>query len=177
MTPSPQPLPARPLRPALPVIPVLFLDIDGPLIPFGGSDHATYGHEPSAPDANPLLARIDPGLGPCLLGLPCELVWATTWGEEANTEVAPRLGLPALPLLGWTREEGRLHWKTRPIVEWANGRPFVWIDDEITDADRAWVASAHPGPALLYRIDPQLGLTEADLQEVARWLRAPSSRL
>jgi len=47
-----------------------------------------------------------------------------------------------------------LNWKTRGLVELAAGRTFVWIDDELTDADRSRVAEHHRGHALLHRIDP-----------------------
>jgi len=36
--------------------------------------------------------------GPALAALPCTLVWATTWQQDANTEIAPRIGLPHLPV-------------------------------------------------------------------------------
>jgi hypothetical protein len=65
----------------------------------------------------------------------------------------------------------RLHWKTRPLVSWAAGRPFVWVDDEITDADRSWVAAHHPAQALLHRVDHQVGLTEGDFAVLEEWLR------
>jgi hypothetical protein len=67
--------------------------------------------------------------------------------------------------------DGRLHWKTRGLLDWAAGRPFAWIDDEITDADRDWVSAHHSAPALLHRVDPRLGLTDADFGVVERWLR------
>ncbi len=159
-------------------MPLLFLDVDGPLIPFGGTSIGVYGSTRPEPGTNPLLARIDPALGPLLRALPCELVWATSWGEDANAEVAPYLGLPRLPVVHWT-DDGpgpRLHWKTRTIVEWADGRPFVWIDDEIGEQDRTWVAAAHPGLALLHLVAPQLGLTSHDLETVRRWLLHPSRR-
>ncbi|GAA3957925.1 hypothetical protein Aau02nite_08250 [Amorphoplanes auranticolor] len=63
--------------------------------------------------------------------------------------------------------DGR-HWKTAGLVRWAAGRPFLWIDDEITDADRRWVAAHHPGRALLHRVDPRTGLTDADFAVLAR---------
>ncbi|MEU9127196.1 HAD domain-containing protein [Kitasatospora sp. NPDC048540] len=164
--------------------PLLFLDVDGPLIPFGATREQLPDGYPvfrtpagSGPGANPLLARIDPAHGPRLAALGCELVWATTWGEEANECVAPLLGLPALPVAAWpepTEDDGAghgggLHWKTRPLVEQAAGRRFLWVDDEITEADRAWVSAHHPGPALLHRVDPRRGLTDADYTALGRW--------
>ncbi len=77
---------------------------------------------------------------------------------EANEVVSPRLGLPALPVVEWPEDNEDpphgLHWKTAFLTVWAGRRPFVWLDDEITDADRQWVTAHHCGPALLYRVDP-----------------------
>ncbi|MEU8919841.1 HAD domain-containing protein [Kitasatospora sp. NPDC048545] len=162
--------------------PLLFLDVDGPLIPFGDPPPGGYPTYRSpygsgtVPGGNPLAARVDPALGPRLLGLPCEPVWATTWLEDANECLAPWLGLPQLPVVEWPLEEedqpGGIHWKTRTLVAWAAGRPFVWVDDEITEADRRWVAAHSPVPALLHRVDPQRGLTEADFGLLETWLRS-----
>ncbi|WP_245778007.1 HAD domain-containing protein [Lentzea xinjiangensis] len=156
------------------VLPLLFLDVDGPLLPFGG-DIAHHG-----PDhANPLLARLDPMHGPWLAALPCELVWATTWMDDANDLLVPLLGLPRLPVVTWqddreaeTADARRgLHWKTRGLAAWAGGRPFAWVDDEIGENDRAWTARHHP-QALLHRVDPRRGLTDTDYLALDAWLRA-----
>ncbi|UXY24890.1 hypothetical protein N8I84_41315 (plasmid) [Streptomyces cynarae] len=161
--------------------PILFLDVDGPLIPFGSSSSRLQGpasgSEVSLDEGNPLLGRLDAGLGPRLMALGCHLVWASTWMEEANEVVAPRIGLPKLPVVEWPDAcaEGSprgLHWKTRRLVEWANGRPFIWVDDEISGMDRFWVAAQHPGPSLLHRVDPAKGLVDADFCALAGWLRA-----
>ena len=48
------------------------------------------------------------------------------------------------------------------LVDWTAGRPFIWVDDEITDADRSWVTTHHDGRALLHHVDPRHGLTDAD---------------
>ncbi|WP_405771061.1 hypothetical protein [Streptomyces sp. NBC_01538] len=132
-----------------PPIPLLFLDVDGPLIPFGGTreqypdGYPTYGpaRRPRLPAAetNPLLPRINPALGPRLAALPCELVWATTWMDEANECVSPWLGLPALPVVNWPEpapddppDPPGVHWKTRPLVELAALPTFVLSGSSVT---------------------------------------------
>ncbi|MFF3345146.1 HAD domain-containing protein [Streptomyces sp. NPDC002779] len=160
--------------------PLLFLDVDGPLIPFGsptGQPETSAASSTTVDRGNPLLARLDPGIGARLVTLGCRLVWATTWMEEANEVVAPRIGLPRLPVVEWpdTSAEGSprgLHWKTRPLVEWADGRPFIWVDDEISDMDRLWVAATHPGSSLLHQVEPTKGLTDADFRALTGWLAA-----
>ncbi|MER5753112.1 HAD domain-containing protein [Streptomyces sp. NPDC002088] len=156
---------------------LLFLDVDGTLIPFGAAgSYPAYeagGRSSAHATGNPLLTRIDPGLGPRLAALGCELVWATTWMDEANDCVASWLGLPPLPVVDWPDEQcppGPLHWKTRPLVARAGGRPFIWLDDEITDADRTWVTAHHPERALLHRVDHRYGLTDADFAVLEGWI-------
>ena len=164
---------------------LLFLDVDGTLIPFG-AERPYPLHESPRPlpetAVHPLLTRVDPALGTRLRRLAelgCELVWATTWMDDANAALAPWLGLPPLPVVDWPDEGAEprfgprgLHWKTRPLVDRAAGRPFVWVDDEITDADRAWVAGSHPAPALLHRVDHRHGLTDRDFTVLEEWITA-----
>ncbi|MFB9367970.1 hypothetical protein [Kitasatospora albolonga] len=171
------------------------VDVDGPLNPFASKPYRRpegygthrlmtprweamerrrlreYGLPHKAP--KPLRVWLNEEHGAALAGLPFELVWATTWEEEANAFVAPLLGLPELPYVAWIvpRPEpgGGVFWKTPQIVAWARGRPFAWVDDLITEADRAWVRANHPGQALLHHVDPKTGLTPDDFARLADW--------
>jgi hypothetical protein len=164
----------------LAALPLAFLDVDGPLITFaprragGGRSAAGTVSGPSAAGGNPLLDRLRADDGRRLLELRCQLVWATTWMADANDVVSPRIGLPELPVVDWPDEDDEpqhgLHWKTAFLTRWAAGRPFVWLDDKVTDADRRWVKAHHPGRALLHRIDPYVGLTDADFSLIRGWL-------
>ena len=102
--------------------PLIFLDVDGPLITFRArpvSRRLDIGQVATAASdghGNPLLERLDPDDGRRLLALGGQLVWATTWGAEANEIVAPRLGLPDLP-------EGGSSWR------WINPNENRWLNE------------------------------------------------
>ncbi|MFF2951852.1 hypothetical protein ACFVVU_11005 [Kitasatospora sp. NPDC057965] len=173
-------------------LPLLLLDVDGPLNPYAAvpqeqpAGYRTHHLRPDfrlnrfpgrpAEEVEPLRLWLNPGHGPELLGLPFELVWATAWQHEANSLIAPLVGLPELPYVPWPRidqeEPDGLHWKTRVLVEWAAGRPFVWVDDELGPQDTEWIAAHHPGPAATFRIDPRIGLRAEDFATLRGWARA-----
>ena len=82
---------ARPTR-----NPIVFLDVDGTLIPFRArsTEFAVVPADAVGPaddvSGNPLLARLDPADGDRVLALRCQLVWATTWMADANDLISPR---------------------------------------------------------------------------------------
>ncbi|MFI6944016.1 hypothetical protein ACIBI4_32585 [Streptomyces sp. NPDC050418] len=176
--------------------PLLFLDVDGPLNPYAAkAQRRPEGYTTlrvpldgaADPGAGPRLRRrplrvwLNPRHGPSLLSLPYELVWATTWMADANRWIGPVLGLPALPYVdfGDTLHEDRpdgVHWKTRPLLAYAEGRPFAWVDDEQSGLDDAYVSTRHPGPALLHHVNPRIGLAEPDFTALAGFAEAVASR-
>ncbi|MEU1087046.1 hypothetical protein ACFYPN_14535 [Streptomyces sp. NPDC005576] len=163
--------------------PLLLIDIDGPLNPYmalsrrrAPEGYRRHRMRPTGWETGQALpVLLNPAHGPALLALAgrYELVWATTWKNEANVWVGPHLGLPVLPFVDWPVVGGSAgdgtFWKTRHVVAYAAGRPFAWIDDEVREQDRAWVAAHHPGPALLRQIDPAVGLERPDFDALADW--------
>ncbi|WP_031078507.1 hypothetical protein [Streptomyces sp. NRRL WC-3742] len=169
--------------------PLLLIDVDGPLNPYAApKQRRPEGYEThrllpegwvtrNAPTprnrVKPLRVWLNPAHGPELLALPYELAWATTWMEDANEHIAPRIGLPELPYITFTNLFGDdpdgLHWKTRELVAWADGRRFVWLDDELGPPDIEWIEANHPGPALALWIDPRTGLRDLHFEALREW--------
>ncbi|MFG2846648.1 HAD domain-containing protein [Kitasatospora sp. NPDC048296] len=172
--------------------PLLLLDVDGPLNPYAASrfrrpdGYRTHDLMPtwwaerqtrrSDGEVKPLRVWLNPAHGAELLALPYELVWATTWMDEANTHIGPNLGLPELPYIRWTELFGEdpdgLHWKTRDVVAWAAGRPFVWVDDELGPQDADWIEANHPGQGLVLHVNPRIGLLAEDFATLREWAAA-----
>ncbi|MFB6885811.1 hypothetical protein ACFCY8_33825 [Streptomyces noursei] len=169
--------------------PLLLLDVDGVLNPL----RVRPGQEPDGfrrhfmrprawIDQHPHLLESDvpdlpvwlhPDHGEELLDLPYDLVWATTWENDANHFIGPAIGLPSLPVITWTAPHAYpadgTYFKTADIVRYAAGRPFAWVDDQLGQADRDYVARHHPGPALLYDTDDATGLDLDDFEALAQW--------
>ncbi|MER5891138.1 hypothetical protein ABT160_45630 [Streptomyces sp. NPDC001941] len=169
-------------------LPLLLLDVDGPLNPYRAWLPRLRGYTAHRMHPTVWLARqrpgsrrhrrglrvvLHPGHGRQLTDLPFQLAWATTWMHQANSLISPAIGLPPdLPVIEWpelfARDPDGLYWKTRPLLRWAAGRPFAWVDDMITARDVAY-AERHDAPALLLRIHPRRGLREADFARLRAW--------
>ncbi|MGW1534260.1 hypothetical protein [Streptomyces aureus] len=153
--------------------PLLYLDVDGPLNPYAAKpERRPEGYTTirvALRPGRPLRVWLHPDHGRALLALDYELCWATSWMDAANRWIAPVIGLPELPWVDFTgalfneRPDG-VHWKTERIVTHAGGRPFAWVDDELSPADDAFVTTHHPAPALLHHVNPRLGLREPDFE-------------
>lgn len=152
--------------------PLLFLDVDGPLNPERLRTQRPEGFitvrtRPAgtmwADTKNkPLPVWLNPSHGPRLQELPFDLVWATTWGQEANVWIGPHIGLPELPVVEFTGSgrNTKIHWKTRQLIAYADGRPFVWVDDECSRDDVVYIAKRYGPHGRTLRVSPITGLTD-----------------
>lgn len=163
--------------------PLLFWDVDGVFNRFalqnvpGGHWLRTTVDMPGFPDGVPLvLDRADTARVRSLDDV-VEHAWATTWNDYANTILAPLIGLDPMPVAGVYRKfseyDQTAQWKWRHVVEYADGRPFVWIDDAFTPRMhraaelRRWMSSdGRPAFTLLLDADPAIGLTDEMVDRV-----------
>jgi len=125
------------------------------------------------PRNKPLRVWLKPDHGPALLALPYRLVWCSTWQAEGNKFIGPVLGLPELDYVPFppspSRPSGLLYWKTSYVVEWAAGRPFVWVDDETTRYDQEYVDEHHGGFGRILHVKAHLGLRDEDFALLGAW--------
>jgi hypothetical protein len=159
------------------VKPLVLLDVDGVLNPTGRVTPDFRRYQCTV-DGYDYTVHLNPRHGSRLMELAlrtgAELAWATTWEEHANEWIAPRLGLPALPVVALGRDRDSEHgemFKTRYVAEYVGRRPFVWFDDQVYQEDDAYLR-AYQGldDFLLVHVPPARGLTSEHLARAREWL-------
>lgn len=97
-----------------------------------------------------------------------ELVWATTWEQDANICIGPRIGLPKLPFITFQWDKVSLTQKLPNVKAYVGDRRFVWLDDDLWEDAHAWAKRIN-GQGLLIDIDPLIGLTEKQVNILREW--------
>lgn len=156
---------------------ILFLDVDGVLNRYGfrKADPSGWGDFIDHPNVNGYTLNLSKDMGEALNGLDVEIVWCTTWENEADTFVADLVGLPrGLRVMKLGRD-----WKLGAVIEEINDNPqdFIWIDD--TDIDRFFTdahdcAKENGVRCLLIEPDPRIGITRDDIESIRNFLDNPS---
>lgn len=157
-------------------IPVLFLDVDGVLLPLShqegdwetvliGGYHGTQLFSPS------IVAR--------LVGLHrtgrVQIEWLTSWDDEANTVLAPLVGFDQYKVHAEPTSGGDpMYWKERVVRIHANrlgitGR-FVWIDDDMILYGSDVRVRIDYVNGFVVAPDSQKGLTHEHLDSVEEYL-------
>jgi hypothetical protein len=149
--------------------PLVLVDVDGVLSLYGGEADCVGALVDGVPH---LLSRA----GAAVLrelAEEFECAWCTGWEERADEHLPHLLGLPR----GWRhvalgRPSSSAHWKLAGIDAFAGReRPLAWIDDQLGPECEEWAAD-RPGPTLLVRTEPHVGLTEAHAAAVRTWARS-----
>jgi hypothetical protein len=153
----------------------LLVDVDGVLSLFGFSPMSPPSGVMALVDGLPHLLSDQTAERLKILADAFDPAWCTGWEERAAEHLPHLLGLPpgwphvplGRPARAGTSVAG--HWKLDAIDAFAGrSRPLAWIDDALDAACDAW-AAARPGPTLLVRTDPAVGLTAADTGRLLRW--------
>lgn len=166
----------------------IFLDVDGVLNAVTATPPTKHWQDWRSAECNGFTIRYSPTMGQRLLALAetegVELVWLTTWEDDANVWIGPLFGWPEFTVAGRQDVDAQASgllvahgawWKYPHIKEWweRDGVPFVWVDDDLDtqydDGASAWVRSLHP-QALGVRPVSWHGITEPQLAAIERFV-------
>lgn len=129
--------------------PLLLVDVDGVLRPWGwGNEDLHFDSQDNARRLQRLSERFD-------------LAWCTDWQDDANVVMAPRHGLPILPVVRKVAGYHQIHWKLTWIEAFVGDRPYAFLDDDISDLGLLYASwRANKIPTLWVPVDPAVGLAD-----------------
>lgn len=151
---------------------MLYLDVDGVLSPY--AHQAPTWDDWRRIDHAPYHLVLSESMATRLDRLEAEIVWLTTWEDQANHYVGSALGWDALDVVGRRRGPADRWWKLEALRRRIrrDPHPFVWVDDELERRARMvepWLDELGI-PHLLVSPDPETGLSSAELDEIERFV-------
>lgn len=171
------------------VRPIIALDIDGVLNPCHRDAPALspdWKFEPMALGLKVFHLHLSKEMGQAIRDLG-DVHWLTTWikgGDQANPEIAPKLGWPPMPLIEivekpYRMSESGMKWKRTSMEAFLQqpGPPVIWIDDcmdDFFDLDEDGPGSKFDPHYRLFTIcpDESVGLLRSHLDVAKEWLAA-----
>jgi hypothetical protein len=164
--------------------PVIAVDVDGVLNPHKPGRAAALGYQPhdydgpgpgGLPVSGTVWLHTDHGRWLRKLAGHADLVWCTNWGQVAADVIAPRLGLPDMPVIDVADFAGVRfghQGKLGPLYAWTGDRPLAVLDDEFggKDAHLADERSRTGRPTLHVDVDGTTGLRRAHIDQILTWL-------
>lgn len=158
------------------VKPWLFIDVDGVLNTFGPRD----GRDVYKILGYTVMLRKSDGKNLLKLTDKYDLIWGTTWCDLANVHIGPKIGLPELPYIEWSdkypasRLRTRTMIKTIDVVEFCDGRPFAWLDDDLWQEDIDFLQSNCD--CLPIYVNEYQGLVDNDFERLREWTPSASTQ-
>jgi hypothetical protein len=163
--------------------PLLFLDVDGTLLPYLPRD--ADGATPPPPEGFELAraggvdAWVPTHLREALPSL-CqafETIWCTDWEAAANPQVSPLFGMPGdLRVLFRGQSTTASWWKFAAVTAVAGDRPLVWADDDMRPSAREW-ARERDADTLVLTPAGTRGISPDELVEIVAFARRHCVRI
>lgn len=148
--------------------PLALIDVDGVLNPYAAPTCPPGYTEYELFPGELVRVRRDHGLMLLRLAPHFDLIWTTSWEDEANRLLAPLLDLPPLPVIRCAMPGAGHHDKFPAIAHSVANRAAIWLDDLHSDAAHRW-AEHRRSPTRLIHVDPVTGLTDDHIDQALRF--------
>lgn len=155
--------------------PVLLLDVDGVLNRLKDlADKEGFDDFDTAICNGRFTIRYSRRMGERLAALEADIVWLTTWENDANEWIGPLFGWPELPFIERGGHDARNRWWKSSAAELylaEHPRSLIWIDDDLAEGMgfAPWLSTYEPG-RLLIAPYPTRGLLPRHLEQVEAWI-------
>lgn len=155
--------------------PAIFLDVDGVLNALPRHiEHLTDFSDFVTKEAGGWPITHSQEMGRRLRALDADIIWLTTWcmDDMCNKWIGPLFGWERFDRL-WSDKAG--WWKSHALQAYVQDtpRPFIWLDDDLSDAEKHhevdWLAT-YKLPYLAISPDPRKGLTLSQFTRMEEFL-------